>query len=55
MSVVYEIRCGKCNCDLTFSEVLDRQGDLCVEVEPCPDCLKEKYEEGLQVGKEEGE
>ncbi len=41
MSVVYDVRC-KCGKELDVRDVwLDGGDDLCIEVGPCPDCIKE--------------
>ncbi len=47
MSVIFEAKCDKCGQDLTVSSLtLDRDGDLCIEVAPCEDCLAEAKQEG---------
>ncbi len=53
MSVVYSIACAECGKDLNdFSCELDSGEDLIVKVHPCENCLTDKYDEGVEAGKE---
>ena len=46
MSVIYDAKCGTCSQDLDVTVRLDRDGDLCIEVAPCENCLAEAKQEG---------
>lgn len=49
-TVDIEVYCRTCGCDL---KVIYNENKHELEVDPCPDCLKEDYERGLNEGREE--
>ena len=53
MPVIDRITCSDCGKELIISEMhLDTWGDLMVEVESCPICNNEAYEEEMRDEKE---
>ncbi len=47
MEISYDVRCT-CGLSLNFS-IFDNQN--LIEIEPCDYCLRERYEEGYEEGK----
>ncbi len=53
MSIVYEVKCGKCAEILEVVKCsLDSTDDLCIVVEACEYCLKEAKQEGIDEASE---
>ena len=50
MSVIYDMTCWECGKHLDYTVKLDSGDDLIVTVEPCKNCLDEKYDEGFKDG-----
>ena len=54
MPTPYQVTCNECAATLTIARrMMDNDGDVCVEVDPCEACIEQAVEEA--VGKLEGE